>query len=398
MRIYIIAGMLAGAILFFGVRCTQPENSNAGKQDTTGNVKVITPDFSDQVKRGKYLSTIGVCSACHTPPRSGSRASGMSAADSAATDLLGRTNDDWYAQLDHDRELAGGVPFWLRFGANSRGVVYSKNITQDKETGIGSWTDQDLYTVLKTGKRKDGTALFLFPPHSFFKNLADEDVYALIAWLKTIPPIKNTITPANLPFPTAPDSLVTLAKAPTGRSVERGNYLTSAIVGCAECHSHTDKNGALQRFAGGNDVDPFLGVFKLGPDLPLRQTERGFAAFPYDGYALLYSPNLTMFGKGGPASDVSEKKIVATFRDGIGIQPDPYGRPVLMAHVMMWQYYRSMGDDDAYSIAEYVKSLNYIQNSFKPGLYLYGTDWAQAFEKMFGTPPTAADRQFFGKQ
>jgi hypothetical protein len=67
--------------------------------------------------------------------------------------------------------MSGGVPFWLRFSSTSHGVVYSRNLTPDKETGLGQWSDNEIVRVLHEGVRKDGTSLFLFAPHTFFKNL-----------------------------------------------------------------------------------------------------------------------------------------------------------------------------------------------------------------------------------
>src|SRR5690606_30550647 len=168
---------------------------------------------------------------------------------------------------------------------------------------------------------------------------------------------------------------------PIGRSPERASYLMSALVGCRECHSHKDAKGVFHDFVGGAPGDPFEGVFRLGPDLPLRQSEKGLAAFPYPGYAVLYGGNLTRFGLGGDRSHKSAEAIVRAIRDGVSVDQDRYGRDRPLAHVMMWQFYSAMNDDDAFSISEYLKSLRYHPNpTIDPQLIYYGDDWAAAFE------------------
>lgn len=386
--IFIILCLLGGLIAF---------SFNSHTEETSiSQIKMSSKDKA-LFRRGQYLANIGVCNACHTRPKTGDALLGSTKADSALADLKARTDEDWYSGLDNSHFMAGGVPFYIRIDSNTHGIVYSKNITPDVETGIGKWSTKEIYTVLKTGKRRDGTSLFLFPPHSFFKNLAENDVNALIFYLKQLKPIKNKILPRSLPFPVSSDSLIVVKNAPSETSIKRGEYLTSALVGCKECHSHTDEKGVFQAFSGGRPGDPVLGVFKLGPDIPIRQTEKGFSAFPYPGYSLLYSGNLTRFGKGGDLSSVSEKQLVNAIRSGVKLGKDNFGRPELMGHVMMWQFYRFMNDKDAYSIIKYVKSLKYIKNDAIPGIYNYGTNWELTFEKMYGAKPSTKDKEFFGK-
>jgi hypothetical protein len=293
--------------------------------------------------------------------------------------------------------MAGGVPFWLRLSATSSGVVYSRNITPDPETGIGNWTEDEIVEVLRSGKRKDGSSLLLFPPHSFYKNMAEEDARSLAVYLRSLKPMRNVVAPRSLPFPTAPTTGVTsLEHAPRGRSIERARYLVSAIVGCRECHSH-NVNGSLAEFTGGDPDDPVLGMFRLGPDLPLRQNERGLATFPYPGYAVLFGSNLTRFGRGGDLARTSEKLIVRAIREGIGVEPDRYGRADPLEHVMMWQFYRRMRDDDVSSLAKLLKSLTYVKHD-TPDLQFFGDDWRAAFEYVFKQAPGPSDLQLFGKR
>jgi len=349
------------------------------------------------IERGEYLATIGVCSACHTPPQVSQTPSDANTAAALAQDRVSRTDPDWVRHLDPNQFMAGGVPFILRFSKDASGTVYTRNITPDLESGLGSWTTEEIVEVIRTGKRKDGSALFLFAPHTFFSSLAEEDALALATYLQSLPPIYHPIPERSLPFPVQPATeITTLTRAPQGRTPQRADYLLQAIVGCRECHSHHEKDGTLVDFAGGNPTDPFIGVFRLGPDLPLRTIEKGFSAFPYPGYAVLYGTNLTRFGQGGDLEAISVEQLVIAMRRGISPMPDAYGRARPLGHVMMWQFYTHMQDDDAYAIADFLKTLDYIPNEVETPIY-YGENWAAAFKQVYGEDPSPNDYLIFGK-
>lgn len=348
---------------------------------------------STPIEKGRYLATIGVCEACHTPPAVPAQ---KPSTPSLAEEQL-RSDPDWFAYLDGKRRFAGGVPFIIRLSGTSHGVVYTPNITPDVPTGIGSWTKAQIVEALRTGKRPDGSVIFLFAPHTFFKHLAVDDADALASYLKSLPAISHKVNARDLPFPPAPAAPVAVpARAPTGATPERAEYLTRALVGCRECHSYTDRSGTHHDWVGGDRMDPFNGTFRLGPDLPLRQEERGVAAFPYPGFAVLFGSNLTRFGKGGDLQNVPESQLKHAIRGGVAPGHDKYGRAVPLEHVMMWQFYRKMSDDDVNAITAHVKNLTYTPHK-SPRLVYFGTEWEAAFEYVFGEKPTAADRQAFGK-
>jgi hypothetical protein len=373
-----------------------------GRGGDDGAARPIRPtdERSKMVEHGRYLASIGACAACHTPPDVPRERPLPGDIAGIERDRKCRTDPDWFAYLDPTgrSHLSGGVPFNLRFSGSSSGVVYSSNITPDPGTGLGNWTEDEIVAAIRSGERKPGTGpdrLYLFPPHSFFANLAEDDARALAAYLKSVPPVKNEglaiqSRQRHLPPDQAPSrspAVTGLKVAPSGRSLERARYLVGAIVGCRECHSYqkfTSSGPVLQEYVGGDPSDPFLGVFRLGPDLPLRPDEKGFAVFPYPGYAVLYSGNLTRFGRGGDLSHVSADDIVRSIRDGVSTEPDKYGRPRPLSHVMLWQFYRHMTDDDAYSIADYLKTLKYVPHRVEPRLLHFGTDWEAAFRQVFG--------------
>jgi hypothetical protein len=115
------------------------------------------------------LSVITGCNDCHTP------GSLYGAPDT--TRLLGGSDLGWHGP-------------W--------GVSYPRNLTPDPETGIGSWTEDDIIKAIRTGQRPDGSPLLPPMPWPNFAHLTDEDARALAVYLKSIPPVKHQV-PASTP-------------------------------------------------------------------------------------------------------------------------------------------------------------------------------------------------------
>jgi mono/diheme cytochrome c family protein len=118
-----------------------------------------------QVARGKYLVTIASCSDCHTPGH-----------------LRG--------EPDMSRFLGGSD---VGFGVPGLGTFYGRNLTPDKETGLGNWSTADIVHALKTGVRPDGRELAPAMPWRAFSHLTDADADAIAVFLKTLPPVSNKV-------------------------------------------------------------------------------------------------------------------------------------------------------------------------------------------------------------
>lgn len=119
----------------------------------------------DKIARGKYLVTIGACGECHTPGA-----------------LMGKP--------DEARYLGGSdVSFFLP----DLGYFHPPNLTSDPETGLGKWSEDQIVTSLRTGKRPDGRVLVPVMPWMSLAKLSDEDAYAIAAFLKSLPPISNKV-------------------------------------------------------------------------------------------------------------------------------------------------------------------------------------------------------------
>jgi mono/diheme cytochrome c family protein len=155
---------------------------------------------------------------------------------------------------------AGGYKFEMSFG-----TVYTPNITPDRETGIGTWTDAQLIAAIRAGRGPKGERLIPIHPYASFNGMAADDLQALVAYLRTVPAVKRANTPNKISVPMF-ESLVLPAwigafmqretppaKAPTS-GVARGEYLVRAVGHCSECHTPRGITQAMDnsRFLAGN--------------------------------------------------------------------------------------------------------------------------------------------------
>ena len=120
------------------------------------------------VERGEYLAFTSGCVDCHTP-------------------------GTFYGVSDLDRELSGSDLGWQ----GPWGVTFPTNLTPDQETGIGSWTEEEIVIAIRTGQRPDGTQLNPPMPWPSFSKMTDDDAYSIAAYLKSIPAIRHQ-TPAGI--------------------------------------------------------------------------------------------------------------------------------------------------------------------------------------------------------
>lgn len=118
-----------------------------------------------QVARGKYLVTLGGCSDCHTPGT-----------------FLGKP--------DMDRYLGGSD---VGFAIPGLGVFPGRNLTPDKQTGLGSWTDEQIIKAFTTGIRPDGRTLAPIMPYMALSQLTAPDAQAIVAYLRSLKPVNNAV-------------------------------------------------------------------------------------------------------------------------------------------------------------------------------------------------------------
>jgi mono/diheme cytochrome c family protein len=180
------------------------------------------------VERGEYLAKAADCMVCHT--------------------------------AQGGKEYAGGLAIRLPFG-----TLYTTNITPDKETGIGNYSDQDFLNAVHRGIRRDGARLYPAMPYTSYTYISDTDALAIKAYLFSLPPVRAEAPANTLGFPfnqrwgmmfwSALFNRDARFTPDTSKSPEwnRGAYLAEALAHCGECH--TPRNLALalnnrQKFAG----------------------------------------------------------------------------------------------------------------------------------------------------
>ena len=186
------------------------------------------------LERGTYLVRgIVACGNCHTP---------RDAAGKARADL----------------ELAGGREFDLPIGK-----PIAPNITPDLETGIGTWTDAQIITAIREGKRPDGTLIGPPMPIGFYREMSDRDVEAIVAYLRAVKPVSHKVGKSvyNIPLPSAYGPPVTkVAEIPRDDKVAYGAYLAGPLGHCLECHTPFASPGVLDLSkigAGGRELEAF---------------------------------------------------------------------------------------------------------------------------------------------
>jgi mono/diheme cytochrome c family protein len=228
-------GVVAAAAGLWIVRGPGPTAFADGRKVALADYKAGDPTgvpaslaTSSIVERGAYLARAADCEACHT-----SRAG---------------------------KEYAGGLSIRLPFG-----TLYSTNITSDKETGIGNYSDDDFLKALRSGIRADGVRLYPAMPFTSYTYMTDADALAIKAYLFSLPPVRTLVPSGSLQFPFNqrwamnfwsvlfnPD---TRFQPNTSRSPEwnRGAYLAEALAHCGECHTPRSMALALnnrRKFAG----------------------------------------------------------------------------------------------------------------------------------------------------
>jgi mono/diheme cytochrome c family protein len=271
-----------------------------------GQAQTNTP-----VAEGQYIFALAGGCACHTVPK----------------------------ETPH----AGGRAFPIPFG-----TVYSTNITQDKETGLGAWSNQQIQDAMVKGIRRDGSWILPVMPYEKYSGMAQEDLKALVAYLRTLKPVKKPTPELKTWAPFARSLGVPMflkiygrfsnspSQAPKG-GVERGRYLVEHVSLCGDCHTPRNSIGVPKQsfyLAGASQ--------KIGPL----------------GEAV---PNITPDKETGigewKREDIAELLISGT-------KPDLDNVQGLMYEVIQGTThgYKDMKKEDALAIADYLKSIPAIKN------------------------------------
>lgn len=193
------------------------------------------------IKRGEYLvNGPGACSNCHAT-----------------------RNPD--LTITEGMEFSGGFHI-----VDPAFDVYSANITPDKETGIGGWTDEQIIKAIREGVDPEGKVIFPPMPSPTYNNMSDDDVKAIVAYLRTLKPVKHQVGESTWNIPQQAMPPAKGAAAPSDSDpVAYGGYLVNAVGHCFECHTPMGPTGPDEAKvgAGGMLITLAPGVTAMTPNI-----------------------------------------------------------------------------------------------------------------------------------
>lgn len=283
------------------------------------------------------------------PPDTGAAATAETARLERGQYLVESVAMCYYCHSENDWEATPPMPLHGKKGAGGLfpekalpGRVIASNITPDPETGIGNWTDEELDRAIREGVGRDGRRLF--PIMTSYNHLSDEDLAAIIAYLRSQPPVRNELPKTELPEPVRaslppPMPVARPVAAPDlSDPAKRGEYLAN-LADCVGCHTPVDAQGAPRMdmaFGGGFELN--------GP------------------WGVVVSSNITPDATG--ISYYDEALFLKVMRTG-----NPGGRQ--LNKIMPVHIYGNMTDDDLKAVFAYLKTLppvsHRVDNTETPG-------------------------------
>jgi mono/diheme cytochrome c family protein len=275
-----------------------------------------------RLERGKYLvEHLSECMSCHSD----------------------HEYDKFGAPVKPGTEGSGGFTFDQKLGVP--GVVTAQNLTPDVDTGKATWTDGELVRAIREGVSRDGHALIPMMQYGYFRSMSDEDVRSVVAYLRTLRPVKNPIPPTKIDFPV--NLLIKFAPRPVDAPIATpddakdhlayGKYLATIGI-CRECHSAHDKQGQIiagREFAGGWDM--------------------------HIGSIHVVTANITPH-KDTFVGQATKEQFIARFKSFVSVAENPppasRGRNTLMP----WLAYAGLTEKDLGAIYDYLRTLSPIEN------------------------------------
>jgi mono/diheme cytochrome c family protein len=264
-----------------------------------------------RVARGKYLAeTVSTCMDCHSPR-------------------------DW---TKHDEPIAPGMEGAGQDFALLKGLpghLIAPNLTPDKETGAGNWSDDAMARAIREGIAHDGRAVFPLMPYQDFRHLSDEDVASIVVFLRSLPPVRNPLPASQVDFParylmrSEPQPLEEAVDPPDRSTPEkRGEYLVQ-VAACEDCHTPRYHGQIISGmdFAGGSVLE--------GP------------------WGRTASANITPDASGIAYYD--QTLFTQALRTG-------FVRVRELNQIMPWADYRNMTDEDLHAIFAYLKTLKPVRH------------------------------------
>jgi mono/diheme cytochrome c family protein len=264
----------------------------------------------DLIARGSYLANgSGACGNCHTQK---------------GPDLMPKAN----------MVFAGGE----RFESPGFGVAYSKNLTSDPETGIGTWTETEIIHAFREGVAKEGNTLGPPMPVPYFNKMSDDDAKAIAAYVKSLKPIRNEVPESQYKIELRPQPQAKGLPAPAKTDkIAYGAYLAT-MSHCVECHTTPGPDGK--------------------PDFAGHLAAGGRPFFPIPG-KMIRSANITSdveTGIGGWTDDEVKRAIT----EGI----NKSGKKLIPP--MPYPFFKNMNAEDLDAVVAWVRTLPPVNNKNPP--------------------------------
>ncbi len=304
--------LLFSLIFFFTGLLLTGCQSNSDVSPSADNIKA--KNNPQTIQRGQYLvyGPAG-CARCHTDREKQSK-----------------------LQNGAMLPLTGG-----RHWDSALGDIYAANLTPDIETGIGSWSDAEIARAIRHGVNNRGE---LLAPFMEYDDIKDEDLIAIISYLRTIKAVKNKVPEKNWSFigltaktfvlkPREPSGKV---YAERGTTAEYGEYLANVISHCVSCHTERDLGSG--KFIG----EPLAG----GTRFPAEK----------DPSKIVIPPNITTDKKTGRLGNWTEEQFILRMRSG----------PSVKETHMPWGAFKLTDDNDLKAIYRYLKSVKPVEKDNGP--------------------------------
>jgi len=290
-------------------------NNNKDSNKETG--KGSNVEKMRSAEHGEYLVTIAGCIDCHSQ----------------------RQFEFYSGPIRKGTEGMGGQSFDQKL-IGIPGVVYAKNITSDTATGIGNWTDAEIIRATIQGISKNGDSLFPLMPYPQFSQLAKEDLLDIVAYIRTLPPIKNKVpnrqlfAPISVLYAAIPNTIDQNKKPSPNDKVEYGKYLVT-MASCMTCHTPVNEKG--------EPGEPFIGGF----------------TFHAPGFTVS-SANLTSDSATGLGAWTEERFLnkFKTYRETSGYIFDPKDQNTYMP----WSEFAKLNNDDLSAIFAYIKTIKPVKH------------------------------------
>jgi cytochrome c553 len=270
---------------------------------------------SNRVERGRYLVEVACfCGVCHnTRDANGQMIPGMELAGGRVLNLK-----------DFRLVLSNIPPGDIR--------AIGSNITPDPETGIGRWTDAQIVTALREGRRPDGSLIGPPMPIRVYRGISDDDMMAIVAYLRQVPAVHHSITEhATYPFPLESyGPPVDHVPNPPDDPVARGAYIAGPLAHCMDCHT------------------PAVTVSRRDV------TRTGMGGLAFEGpWGVAMAPDITAAKGRGRLGDWTDEQIIEAITRGVSAD----GRRLAPPMTSRSGVFSRLASADMHDLIAYLRSL-----------------------------------------